>query len=136
MKEAFVAFKDSNGFPTAIKTLGSSVSYIDSEHINNGRILAAEPDGNGFIGIKVVESGFTLSVTCQLYFGPTVGYGPLHDLLDESSTRVKTFDSTKVFQASLYNQNWFNANHQGFKYRITKDSGSGDCTVYSEGTTS
>jgi len=134
MKEAFEAFIGNNGFPTATKILGSSDSYIDSNHINNGHL--AESDGNAFIGIKVVEPGFTLSVTCQLYFGATVGYGPLHDLLDESSTRVKTFSSAKVFQASLYNQSWFNKNHQGFKYRITRDSGSGDCTIYSEGITS
>jgi len=134
MKEAFQAFKNTNGFPTATKMLESSDDYIDSEHQNNGHL--SESDGNAFIGIKVVEASFTLSVTCQLYFGNTVGYGPWHNLLDESSTRVKTFDSTKVFQASLYNQSWFNANHQGFRYRITRDSGSGDCTVYSEGVTS
>lgn len=134
MKEIFYGFKDSNGNRTTQKILPAGSSYIDSEHINNGDIFNS--DGNAFIGAKVAEADFTISVQCALYFGAGVGYSPWHDLLDESGTRVKTFDSTKIFQASLYNQDWWNKNHQGFKTRYTRDSGSGDCTIDHEGTVS
>jgi len=134
MKEQFKAFYDSLNRFTASKTLSESAGSITSNHINNSNL--ENSDGNAFIGAKVSEASFTISVTCALFFGEDVGYGPYHDLLDESSTRVKTFDSTKVFQASLYNQSWFNRNHQGFKLTFTMDSGSGDCTIVCEGTVS
>ena len=134
MKEHFYGFYDSLNRKTSEKTLASTDSYIDSVHVNNGD--QENSDGNAFIGAKVTEASFTISVTCALYFGSGVGYSPWHSLLDESATRVNTFDSTKVFQASLYNQEWWNKNHHGFKLRFTRDSGSGNCKINCEGTVS
>ena len=133
-REKFKPYLDDNGNPTATKAFSSSVDYVDSEHINNGHPDLS--DGDATIFAKVTEAGFTLSVTCALYLGLDVGYGPWRDLKDDSDTRVNTFSSSKVFVASLRNQSWWIKNHRGFKYRITRDSGNGDCTIISEGDTS
>ena len=129
MKELVQSFKDDNEALTDTKVLSGSDSYIESEHINASHI--SESDGDATIMLKVDEADFTLSVTIAFLINSTIGYGPWKDLLDESDTRVKTVDSTKKFIASIYNQTYFIKNHMGFKYRVTRDSGSGDCTVKS-----
>ena len=129
MKELVQSFKDSNNALADTKVLSGSESYIESEQINASHLF--DSDGDATIMLKVDEANFTLSVTVAFLINGIIGYGPWQNLLDESSTRVKTFDSTKKFVASLYNQSYFIKNHMGFKYRVTRDSGSGDCTVKS-----
>ncbi len=121
MKEYNKAFLDSNGQPTATKTLTAGVSEYETRHINHGDLFNS--DGNAIVGAKIDTSGLTFKVYCALKLGNEVGYSPWHELLDESDTRVSTFDSTKVFQASLYNQEWFNKNHLGFKLKFVLQSG-------------
>ena len=105
-------------------------TYKETAQYNNGDIFNA--DGNALIGAKIDTASLTVKVYCKLRLGVNVGFGPWHELLDESGTRVSTFDSSKVFQASLYNQEWWNKNHLGFKlkFEITDGSISGGEKIY------
>ncbi len=116
MKETIKGFSNSNGVPTAEKILTAGTTVYYSDHANNGD--PANADGNVLIGAKIDTASLTVTVACALLLGANVGYGPYHNVLDESDTRVATFDSTKVFQASLFNQTWFNGNHSGCKFRF------------------
>lgn len=111
------AFTESTGKVTAEKELIAGTTIYYSKHVNNGDVFNA--DGDMQIGAKIDTAGLTVTVACALKLGDSVGYGPYQNVLDESSPRVATFDSTKVFQASLFNQSWFNSNHIGSKFRFT-----------------
>ena len=114
---AVPAFVNDSNVPSAIKTLVVGTSVYNSEHLNNGNFDSS--DGEASVGALIDTASLTIAVTCALFLGPAIGYGPYRNLLDESDTRVNTFDSTKVFQSSLFNQSWFTSNHLGFKLRFT-----------------
>lgn len=117
MKEIVKAFLDSNNRPSSEKELSAGTTVYYSQHMNNGDIFNS--DGNAQIGASIDTAGLTVTVACALKLGEAVGYGPYHNVLDESTSRVATFTSSKVFQASLYSQSWFNSNHLGMKWRFT-----------------
>ena len=117
MRQQEKAFYDSEGLLSGIKTLIAGTSVYNSRHLNFGNF--EKSDGNAQIGAKINTASLTITVAVALHLGDDIGYGPYHNVLDESSTRVAIFNSTKVFQASLFNQSWFNANHTGFKIRFT-----------------
>lgn len=118
MKESNVpAFYDSSNILTAEKVLVAGTSVYYSRHLNNGNI--ENSNGNAQIGAKIDTASLTVTVAVALFLGDNIGYGPYRNILDETiGARVATFDSTKVFQASLFNQTWFNSNHMGFKIRF------------------
>lgn len=117
MREQTKAFYNSSNLISSEKELAVGTTVYYSRHLNIGDL--ANSDGSAQIGAKIDTAGLTITVACALMLGDDVGYGPYHNVLDESATRVATFDSTKVFQASLFNQAWFNSNHVGFKLRFT-----------------
>ena len=125
MRDLVKAFFDSNGDVVATKSLVSGTSTYFSRHLNFGNI--AESDGNGLVGAKIDTVSITVTVAIALHLGEEVGYGPYRNMLDETvGARVATFDSTKVFQGSLFNQRWFNNLHTGFKIRFTCTPGGGE----------